>query len=105
MKKFNYSNLKNKTWDIKIINYLTQIHEEKGKQQLFLKQKTEELEKICAQISLPIIVIGGINQQTIPAFHSLPIQGFAVISAILSKKDIKKASQELLGLIDQTIGR
>ncbi|MEQ8141955.1 thiamine phosphate synthase [Enterococcus sp. LW22] len=66
---------------------------------------TEELEKICAQISLPIIVIGGINQQTIPAFHSLSIQGFAVVSAILSKKDIKKASQELLGLIDQTIGR
>ncbi|WP_432763140.1 thiamine phosphate synthase [Enterococcus hirae] len=66
---------------------------------------TEELEKICAQISLPIIVIGGFNQQTIPAFHSLPIQGFAVVSAILSKKDIKKASQELLGLIDQTIGR
>ena len=46
MKKFNYSNLKNKTWDIKIINYLTQIHEEKGKQQLFLKQKHEELEKL-----------------------------------------------------------
>src|SRR5574344_630118 len=46
MKKFNYSNLKNKTWDIKIINYLTQIHEEKGKQQLFLKQKPQELEKL-----------------------------------------------------------
>ena len=46
MKKFNYSKLKNKTWDIKIINYLTQIHEEKGKQQFFLKQKLEELEKL-----------------------------------------------------------
>ena len=46
MKKFNYSNLKNRTWDIKIINYLTQIHEEKGKQQLFLKQKPEELDKL-----------------------------------------------------------
>lgn len=46
MKKFNYSNLKNKTWDIKIINYLTQIHEKKGKEQLFLKQKPEELEKL-----------------------------------------------------------
>lgn len=46
MKKFNYSNLKNKTWDINIINYLTQIHEAKGKQQLFLKQKAEELEKL-----------------------------------------------------------
>ena len=46
MKRFNYANLKNKMWDIKIINYLTQIHEEKGKQQLLLKQKAEELEKL-----------------------------------------------------------
>ncbi|HPX84423.1 MAG TPA: Fic family protein [Bacilli bacterium] len=46
MKKFNYSILKDKTWDIKIINYLTKIHEEKGKQQLFLKQKPEKLEKL-----------------------------------------------------------
>ena len=41
MKKFNYSNLKNRTWDIKMINYLTQIHEEKGKQQLFLLPKID----------------------------------------------------------------
>ena len=46
MKRFNYSNLKDKKWDIKIINYWSQIHEEKGKQQLFLKQKSEELEKL-----------------------------------------------------------
>lgn len=35
MKRFNYSNLKNKTLDIKVINYLTQIHEEKGKHNYF----------------------------------------------------------------------
>lgn len=46
MKKFNYTKLKNKTWDTKIINYLTRIHEVKGKQQLFLKQNPEELEKL-----------------------------------------------------------
>lgn len=46
MKKFNYSNLKNKTYGIKVTNYLTQKHEEKGKQQLFLKQKPEDLEKL-----------------------------------------------------------
>ncbi len=46
MKKFNYSKLKDKQWDNKIINYLTQIHEEKGKQQLFLKQNPNELEKL-----------------------------------------------------------
>ena len=46
MKKFNYSNLKNKLWDIKIINYLTRIHEEKGKQELYLKQRPQELERL-----------------------------------------------------------
>ena len=46
MKKFNYSNLKNKSWDIKIINYLTRIHEEKGKQELYLKQRLQELERL-----------------------------------------------------------
>ena len=46
MKKFNYSNLKNKSWDIKIINYLTRIHEEKGKQELYLKQRPQELERL-----------------------------------------------------------
>lgn len=45
MKKFNYSNLKNKSWDNKIINYLTRIHEEKGKQELYLKQRPQELER------------------------------------------------------------
>ncbi len=46
MKKFCYTLLKEKKWDTKVVNYLTQIHEAKGKQQLFLKQKPEELEKL-----------------------------------------------------------
>lgn len=46
MKKFNYLLYKNKTWDNTIISYLTQIHEEKAKEQLFLKQKKYELEKL-----------------------------------------------------------
>ena len=46
MKKFNYLIYKDKTWDNTIISYLTQIHEEKAKEQLFLKQKKDELEKL-----------------------------------------------------------
>ena len=46
MKNFCYTLLKEKKWDTKVVNYLTQIHEAKGKQQLFLKQKPEELEKL-----------------------------------------------------------
>lgn len=46
MKEFRYSLLKDRTWDTRIVNYLTQIHEAKGKQQLFVKQKGEALEKL-----------------------------------------------------------
>ncbi|MCS8592338.1 thiamine phosphate synthase [Enterococcus faecium] len=63
----------------------------------------DELKKICQKVSIPIVLIGGINQQTIPYFKDFPIQGFAVVSAILAKNKIKEASQELLRLINQTI--
>ena len=84
MKKFNYSNLKNKTWDIKIINYLTQIHEEKGKQQLFLKQKHEELEKLVIislsmQLSIIIFITFSIDSCSSGSF---PITSFFVIGII-----------------------
>ena len=46
MKQFRYSLLKEKTWDTNVVNYLTQIHEAKGKQQLYLDQKSQELEKL-----------------------------------------------------------
>ena len=46
MKIFNYSELKNKKWDNEIISYVSQIHEHKAKQQIFLEQKPEELDKL-----------------------------------------------------------
>lgn len=46
MRRFNYSILKNKKWDIEVVNYLSLIHEEKGKQTLYLKQKPDELNSL-----------------------------------------------------------
>lgn len=46
MRRFNYSILKNKKWDIEVVNYLSLIHEEKGKQALYLKQKPDELNSL-----------------------------------------------------------
>lgn len=46
MRIFNYRELKDKKWDNEIIAYVAQIHEHKGKQEMFLKQKPEELEKL-----------------------------------------------------------
>ena len=46
MRGFNYKNLERETWDTEIINLLTQIHEHKGKQELFLKRKPAVLDKL-----------------------------------------------------------
>ena len=46
MRLFDYTEFKNRTWDTEIVNYLSVIHEEKGKQILYLKQNLQDLEKL-----------------------------------------------------------
>ncbi len=46
MRKFDYKTLNNKTWDNEILGLLSFIHEERGKQEIYLKQKPIELEKL-----------------------------------------------------------
>ncbi|AMD81382.1 Fic family protein [Mycoplasmopsis canis PG 14] len=46
MRIFNYEKLKKIKWDTEIINLLTKIHEHKGKQNLFSKQKTVILKRL-----------------------------------------------------------
>ena len=46
MRSFDYSILKNKTWDNEILGLVAQIHEYKGRQELYLRQKPEELDRL-----------------------------------------------------------
>lgn len=46
MRSFNYAALKNKTWDNEVLGLVAQIHEYKGRQELYLKQKSAELDKL-----------------------------------------------------------
>ena len=46
MRAFDYMFLRKKAWDNEIINYLSQIHELKGKQTVYLRQKPDVLEKL-----------------------------------------------------------
>ena len=46
MRIFNYANLKDYRWDSEILGLVAQIHEFKGKQELYLKQKPAALEKL-----------------------------------------------------------
>jgi thiamine-phosphate pyrophosphorylase len=51
----------------------------------------EELKKIRAAVSIPIVAIGGINLRT--------ADGFAVVSAILARKDIRAAARGLRNIL------
>lgn len=46
MRIFDYNALKNEKWDSEILGLVAQIHEYKGRQELYLKQKSEELDKL-----------------------------------------------------------
>ena len=46
MRTFNYTALKNMKWDSEIMGYIAIIHEMKGKQVFYLKQKPEGLDKL-----------------------------------------------------------
>jgi thiamine-phosphate pyrophosphorylase len=58
----------------------------------------DELKKIRENISIPIVVIGGINKERITDFNGTDIDGLAIVSAIISQKDIYKATSELKDL-------
>ena len=46
MRNFDYSILTKRSWDSEIIGLVAQIHEYKGRQELYLKQKPAELDRL-----------------------------------------------------------
>lgn len=55
----------------------------------------DELVRIKKHIPLPIVAIGGINKENAMQFIHAGIDGLAVVSAIISQPDIRKATMEL----------
>jgi len=46
MRTFNYSAIKEQKWDSDVLGLIAAIYKEAGKQELYLKQRPEELEKL-----------------------------------------------------------
>ena len=46
MRTFNYSDIKNQKWDSEVLGLIAAIYKETGKQEVYLKQRPEELEKL-----------------------------------------------------------
>lgn len=61
----------------------------------------DELKKICQISTIPVVVIGGINKDTIPLLKDIKIDGYAMIRPILSTDDITKSAEELRNLIQK----
>lgn len=46
MRSFNYTLIREQKWDSEILGLIAAIYKEAGKQELYLKQRPEELEKL-----------------------------------------------------------
>ncbi|MCH5300312.1 MAG: thiamine phosphate synthase [Ruminococcus sp.] len=62
------------------------------------------LKEIASSVSIPVVAIGGINENNIDLLQKTGISGVAVISAILAKKDIETSAkvmrQKARGVVD-----
>jgi thiamine-phosphate pyrophosphorylase len=56
----------------------------------------EELARICRQIRIPIVAIGGVTESNLPAIIKAGAAGAAVISAISSAPDMAAATAAML---------
>ena len=55
----------------------------------------EQLNEICASVSIPAVAIGGITRDNVAQLKSSRIDGVAVVSAIFAAEDVKTAAEQL----------
>lgn len=55
----------------------------------------ETLKAICDSVNIPIVAIGGINEENIIKLKGSGIAGISVVSAIFAQKDAQKAAEGL----------
>ena len=55
----------------------------------------EELKEIRKNVDIPIVVIGGINMNTLGNFKNMGIDGLAVVSAIVAQPDVEKTAKDM----------
>lgn len=56
----------------------------------------DELREICAAVPIPAVAIGGINEENAGSLRDTGVEGIAVISAVVGKKDITEAAEKLI---------
>ncbi len=57
----------------------------------------ETLSSITSSVNIPVVAIGGINENNVTKLNGSNIDGIAVVSCILGKEDVKEAAEKMLG--------
>lgn len=58
------------------------------------------LKEICNSVSIPVVAIGGIDHSNVRKLAGTDIDGVAVISALFGAKDPRKATQDLVSIMN-----
>lgn len=69
------------------------------------QMSNETLRAICGAVNVPIVAIGGINQNNIGKLAGSGVGGVALVSAIFSAKDIEGTCRELRTLSEKMVNQ
>lgn len=60
----------------------------------------ETIKNICKSVTIPVVAIGGIDENNIMNLKGLGIHGVALVSSIFSKEDVLLATKQMLELTE-----
>lgn len=63
------------------------------------------LNEICQAVPIPVVAIGGLNEENMDVLKDSPIAGISVVSAIMKSQDPKTATQRLKEKISAMLNR
>ena len=63
----------------------------------------EKLREISSAVSIPVVAIGGINENNLMELSGSGVDGVAVVSAIFAAQDPGKATSQLLELVKEMV--
>lgn len=64
----------------------------------------QTLREICSAVEIPVVAIGGINEENILQLSGTGVDGVALVSAIFAARDIERSCRALRKLSAQMIG-
>lgn len=63
----------------------------------------ETLRNICSSVKIPVVAIGGINEENLHELSGSKVDGVAVISAVFAQPDIRAAAERIRKLSEKMV--